>query len=153
MPNPDNPAFPRAQTWDSGQAFSADATFERWGLMLRTEGMLGKRVDHYTNYGAKNFAAVWAVAAYRFPVGPVKLQPAVRAEWLDTDTSHKDGLFRQLTLGLATYFTKSMRVLLDVARTDVQDQTPVVNQPTPLHLPPYFALSNTRVTGQFQADL
>jgi hypothetical protein len=153
LPNPANPNMPITERWDSGRAYSADVTFSRSRLMLRAEGMLGNRVDHYTQYGAKNFAAFWALAAYRFPVGTVDLMPAIRAEWLDTDTEHTDGLRRQLTLGLSTYFTKSIRLLFDVTRTDVQSGTPIVDQPLPLQMQPYLALSNTRVSGQLQFDL
>jgi hypothetical protein len=153
LPNPENPDFPRSQKWAKGQAVSSDITFNRRGLMLRTEGMIGTRVDFDTQYGAKKFVAFWAIAAYKFPVGALQLQPAVRAEWLDTDYEHAVGLRRQLTLGLATYFTKSIRFLMDVTRTSVQDNSPVVNQPIPLREVPYNALSNTCVTGQVQVVL
>lgn len=153
LPNPEDPNFPRSQTWVKGQAFSGDITFHRYRLMLRAEGMIGTRIDYDTQYGAKKFGAIWGIAAYRFPVGPVELQPALRAEWLDTDMEHSVGLRRQLTAGIATYIIKSTRVLLDVTRTDVQDNSPVVNQPLPLREFPYNALSNTCVTGQLQVVL
>jgi hypothetical protein len=153
LPNPENPNFPRSSTWQHGRAFSGDISFERMHLTLRMEGMVGTRVDYDTQYGAKKFAAFWALAAYKFPVGPVQLQPGMRAEWLDTDTQHNNGLHRQLTLGLATYFSDSIRLLLDVTRTYVQENSPEVNQPIPLRAIPYDALSNTRVTGQVQVIL
>ncbi len=153
LPNPEDASAPITVVWDRGRAYSADVTFSRRRLTLRIEGMLGNRVDHNTQYLAKNFAAFWALAAYRFAVGHVDLMPAMRAEWLDTDTEHGDGLRRQLTLGLSTYFTKSIRVLVDVTRTDVQPNTPIIEQPLPLRAQPYLALSNTRVTGQLQLDL
>ena len=153
LPNPENPNFPRSQTYLSGQAFSADITFSRWNLMLRTEGMLGTRVDHDTLYGAKKFGAYWAIASYRFPAGPVDLQPSLRAEWLDTDLEHSVGMRRTLTAAFAAWVTKNVRFTLDVARTDVQANSPFIDQPLPLQQVPYNAISNTCVTGQLQANL
>ena len=153
LPNPENPNFPRSATWLSGDAFSADVTFSRWNLMLRTEGMLGTRVDHDTLYGAKKFGAYWAVASYRFPAGPVDLQPSLRAEWLDTDLEHSVGMRRTLTAAFAAWATKNVRLTLDVARTDVQANSPFIDQPLPLQQAPYNAISNTCVTGQLQATL
>jgi hypothetical protein len=121
--------------------------------MLRTEGMIGTRVDNDTLYDAKKFGAVWAVAAYRFAVGTIEMQPALRAEWLDTDLDHRVGLRRTLSAGVATYFTQSVRLLLDVARQDVQADSPFINQPLPLPIDPYKAVSNTCVTGQLQVTL
>ncbi len=154
LPNPENPNFPRSRTWDKGQAVSADVTFHRFGLMLRTEGMIGTRVDHDTQYAASRFGAVWGIAAYRFPLAKsFSLQPALRLELLDTDLDHNNGLRTQLAAGFATYFTKSVRFLLDVERTIVQDNSPYIDQPLPLHAVPYNALSNTCITGQVQVVL
>jgi hypothetical protein len=154
LPNPEDPNFPRSSRWDKGQAASGDITFHQGGVMLRTEGMVGKRVDHFTRYGASKFAAVWGIAAYRFPVGPLALQPALRAEWLDTDLDHSNGVRTQLAAGIATYFTKSVRFVLDIERTIVQDNSPLVSdQPLPLRQVPYNALSNTCVGGQVQVEL
>lgn len=153
LPNPENPNFPRSQTWLSGHAFSGDITFSRWNLMLRTEGMLGTRVDHDTLYGASRFGAFWGIAAYRIPAGLVDLQPELRAEWLDTDLDHSVGVRRTLTAGFATFVTKYVRFVIDVARTDVQANSPFINQPLPLQDVPYNAISNTCVTGQLQAVL
>jgi hypothetical protein len=154
LPNPENPNFPRSRTWDKGQAASADVTFHMQGLMLRTEGMLGTRVDHDTLYGASKFGAVWAIAAYRFPISDrFALQPALRAEFLDTDLDHKNGLRTQLSAGVATYYTKAVRFLLDIERTIVQDNSPYIDQPLPLRALPFNALSNTCITGQVQVVL
>ncbi len=154
LPNPENPSFPRSSTWDKGQAASADVTYHARGLMLRTEGMIGTRIDHDTLYGASKFGAVWAIAAYRFPIGDkFSLQPALQAELLDTDLDHKNGLRTELTAGVATYFTKAVRFLLDVERTIVQDNSPYIEQPLPLRATPYNALSNTCITGQVQVVL
>jgi len=153
MPNPDNPTVPISKKWMKGQAFSGDITFESSGLLVRTEAMYGTRVDYYTRYGAGNFAAIWASASYKFPVGALKFQPGVRVEWLDADTQHSVGTRRQLTLGLGTYFSPKIRTLFDVTRTDVQDNSPVIQQPVPLPAIPYNSLSNTRVTAQLQVVL
>jgi predicted porin len=153
LPDPDDVAYPRAETWEKGTAFSADATFNRFGLMLRAEGMMGDRVDYDTRYGANRWAAVWGIAAYRFDVGPVDLEPGFRAEWLDTDSENDGGLYRQLTLGLGTHLSKRTRILVDVTRMDVQDNSPVVDQPRPLRELPYNALSSTTLTGQLQIVL
>jgi hypothetical protein len=153
LPNPANPNYPRSRTWTSGQAYSADITFSRARVMLRAEAMMGTRVDFDTRYGAERWGAVWGLAAYRFPAGPIQLQPAIRAEWLDTDWDHRAGLRRQLSLGVAAYFSKATRLLVDVTRTDVQQFSPVLDQPEPLREVPYGALDNTRITGQVQVDL
>lgn len=153
LPNPDNPNYPRSRTWTNGQAYSADVTFSRAGLMVRGEAMIGTRVDYDTRYGAEHWGAVWGLAAYRFPAGPIRLQPAVRAEFLDSDWEHKAGLRRQLSFALATYFSDATRLLLDLTRTDVQQNTLVLDQPEPLREVPYGALNNTRVTAQLQVDL
>jgi hypothetical protein len=97
---------------------------------------------------------VWAIAAYRFPITDrFSLQPALRAELLDTDLNHKNGLRTQLVAGIATYYTKSVRFLLDVERTIVQEATPYIDQPLPLRANPYDALSNTCITSQVQVVL
>jgi len=153
LSNPENSNFPRSGTWDKGQAVSVDATYYRLGLMLRTEGMMGTRVDHDTQYGATRFGAAWAIAAYRFPVGSLGIQPALRAAWLDTDMTHPSGLRTQLAAGIATYFTQSVRFLLDLERTIVEDHSPYINQPSPLRAVPYDALSNTCISGQVQVAL
>ena len=153
LPNPEDPNFPRSQTWLKGHAFSGDITFMRWRLMLRTEGMLGTRIDNDTLYRAKKFGAVWAIAAYRFPVGTAELQPAIRAELLDTDLDHRVGLRRTLSASVAAYIMTSIRLMIDVARQDVQANSPYIDQPLPLQPIPYNALSNTCVTGQVQVTL
>ena len=115
--------------------------------------MMGTRVDYDTRYGAERWGAVWALASYRFRAGPVHLQPAIRAELLDTDWEHKAGLRRQLSFALATHLSKATRLLFDITRTDVQQDSPVLNQPDPLREVPYSALDSTRVTAQLQVAL
>ena len=61
LPNPPDPMYPYAQQWNKGWAWSADARFERKRLMVRAEVMAGDRVDTFTRYGAKTFAAVWGL--------------------------------------------------------------------------------------------
>jgi hypothetical protein len=50
-------------------------------------------------------------------------------------------------------YKQSVRFVIDVSHTDVQDNTPVLEQPQPLPYYPYMALDNTRVTGQLQLEL
>jgi len=121
--------------------------------MLRTEGLLGSRVDYDTQYGATKWAAAWAIAAYKFPLGPIQLQPAVRAEVLDTDTQHSGGLRRQFSFALGAHFNRTTQLLFDVTRTDVQSNSPVIEQPLPLREIPYNDLSNVRFTGRLQVTL
>jgi hypothetical protein len=153
LPMPDDPLFPRAKHWASGAAYSADVTFERFRLMLRAEGMLGTRVDVDRRYGARSFWAVWGIVAYRFRAGPVRLMPALRAEWLDADREHSVGLRRALTAGVSCFFTKQLRLLVDVTRTDVEPGSPFIAQPLPLPGFPYFELSTTRVVAQLQLEI
>jgi hypothetical protein len=153
LPNPPDPLYPREQRWDSGKAYSADITFTRKRLMLRVEGMLGDRVDVDQRYGARSFMGVWALAAYRFWFGPIRLMPAARIEWLDTDREHSVGVRRAITLGVNVLFSKTVRFVVDVTRTDLEGNTPVIEQPQPLAATPYLDLDNTRVTAQLQLEI
>lgn len=153
LPNPPDPLYPREVRWAAGKAYSADATFERHRLMLRTEGLLGDRVDVNERYGARSFWAFWALAAYDIHVGWLRLTPVVRAEWLDTDRDHDVGRRRELSVGIGVPYKKRMRFLVDVRRSSVQRGTPVLDSPKPLPAMPYFDRSSTRVTLQFQAEL
>ena len=153
LPNSADSPYPRSRTWLSGQAFSADITYRLGGFMLRTEVLTGTRVDYDTQHGAHRFAALWASVAYRFPLGPVQLQPALRAEWLDANYGNPNGMHRQLTAGIATHFTNSTRILVDLTRTDVESGSPYLDQPEPPQAVPYRALSNTCATLQLQTAL
>jgi hypothetical protein len=153
LPDPEDPNFPRARRWEKGHAFAGDITFNRWGFMLRGEGLTGDRVDYDTRYGAEKWAAVWGLAAYKLDVGPLKLEPALRAEWLDTDLDRKAGVFLQLTAGVGIHFSRSTKLVLDVTHLDVEDDTPVPDQPLPLREVPYNALGATRATAQLQVAL
>jgi hypothetical protein len=122
--------------------------------MVRAEGMLGDRIDIDSRYTARSFWAAWGLVAYRFPVGPIRLQPAVRLAWMDSDReTSAAGKRRELTLGLQVLFSKTVRFLIDVTRTDVQRYTPVIEQPLPLPAWPYYDLDNTRVVAQLQVEI
>jgi hypothetical protein len=153
VPFPADPMYPRAETWTRGQAVSADVKFQRYKFTFMAEGMLGTRVDYDTRYGAGSFAAVWAVLGYRFAAGPIHLMPVIRAEWLDADREHDVGLRRELSLALNFDFTSSVRFVIDVSRTDVQANSPVLDMPKPLPTDPYYELDETRVVGQLQVAL
>jgi hypothetical protein len=153
LPHPTDPFYPTAKSWSSGKAFSADVSFDRYHLTARVEAMVGDRVDADATYGARTFASVWGLAAYRFRLGPVHLMPAVRAEWLDGDREHKVGLRRELSAALNVILSKHARLLFDVTRTDVEKGSPILDQPLPLQDPPYLDLSNTRLVGQLQVEM
>jgi hypothetical protein len=153
LPNPPDPFYVREQRWASGKAYSADVTYSRHKLTVRAEGMLGDRVDVETRYGARSFWAAWGLVAYRFKAGPVQLMPAARAEWLDVDREHAGGRRQELTLGLNVIFSRNARLLIDVTRTDVQKNTPVIEQPLPLASVPYLELDNTRIVTQLQLEI
>jgi hypothetical protein len=153
VPFPADPQFPRAVTWRKGQAFSADARYQKHHITLMVEGMIGDRVDYDLAYGAKGFYAVWGLAGYRFRVGDMHLMPAFRAEWLDTDRTHPIGLRRELTFAVNLDITRSLRFVIDVTRTDVQSFTPLTDPPKPWPQVPYYELDNTRVIAQLQAVL
>jgi hypothetical protein len=153
LPLPPDPLYPREQRWAAGKAYSADVTFERRHFTLRTEGLLGDRIDVAERYGARSFWAVWALLAYDIHAGWLRLTPAVRMEWLDLDRDHDVGGRREITGGVGVPFKKRMRLLVDVRRTDVQKGTPVLESPKPLPAVPYFDRSSTRVTAQFQLEL
>ena len=153
LPAPPDPLYPREQRWASGKAYSADISFERHHFTLRTEGLLGDRVDVDERYGARSFWAVWALAAYDIHVGWLRLTPAVRVEWLDLDRDHDVGGRREIAAGIGVPFKKRIRLLVDVKRTDVEKGTPVIDSPKPLPAVPYFDLDSTRVTAQLQIEL
>ena len=153
LPMPPDPLYPREQRFDSGKAYSADVTFSRAHFTLRAEAMLGDRVDIDSRYGARSFWAAWGLVAYRFRLGPVRLLPAARIEWLDADREHSVGRRRQMSLGLNVLFSKTVRFLIDVTRTDVESNTPVLEQPLPLAAFPYLDLDSTRVVAQLQLEI
>jgi hypothetical protein len=153
LPNPPDPLYPREQQWQKGWAWSADARYERQRLMLRAEVMEGDRVDVFSRYGAEKFGAVWALAAYRFRLGPAELMPAARIEFLDGDWEHAVGLRRELSLGLTLLYPEHVRLLFDVTRSDVQNHSPLLDQPKPLSDPPYMALDYTRFVTQLQVQI
>lgn len=153
LPNPPDPLYPREQRWDNGVAYGADISYTRKRFTLRMEGLLGDRIDVDQRYNARSFGSVWALIAYRFKVGPIGLMPAARIEFTDTDREHDTGGRRILGLGINILYKRSVRFVLDLSRTDVQANTGVIEQPTPLPYAPYMALDNTRVTGQLQLEL
>lgn len=152
-PAPSDPLYPYEKTWSSGNAISVDARYRRHRLLVEAEAMFGKRVDVATRYEANTFAAVWGLVAYRFRVGPVRLMPTLRAEWLDADREHPVGVRRVLSLGFNVYPSQAVRFVLDVARTDVQARSPLLDQPKPIQLTPYYELDETRIIAQLQVLL
>jgi hypothetical protein len=152
-PNPPDPQYPYQKTWSKGNAFSADVRYQRHRLLIEAEGMLGKRVDVATRYGASTFGTVWGLIAYRFHVGPVHLMPTLRAELLDADREHPVGLRRILSAGFNVYASKAVRFIVDLARTDVQANSPLLDQPKPIQATPYNELDETRIIAQLQVML
>jgi hypothetical protein len=153
LPNPPDPLYPAAKHWGKGGAYSADERFKKKGFMARGEFVYGDRIDLDRRYDARRFWSAWGIFAYGFDAGPLKLIPAVRAEWLDTDPDHGNGMYRTLSGSISTVFLSRARVLLDVTHTDVQPNTPLFDQPKPLQAMPYMALDNLRVTAQLQLEL
>ncbi|MET0386847.1 MAG: hypothetical protein ABW321_12850 [Polyangiales bacterium] len=152
LPMPPDPMYPREQRWAKGSAYSADLSYSRKRFTLRVEGMLGDRVDVDRRYGARSFAAAWALLAFRFKVGAVGVMPAARVEWLDLDRDHDNGERLGLTLGLNLLYKKNVRFIIDVTRTEVQANTPYVEQPE-LAVFPYLDRDNTRVVAQLQLEI
>jgi len=153
LPNPTDPLYPRARTWQKGNAYGVDLTFQRGPLRLRAEGLLGDRVDFDSRYGATQWAAAWATAAYRFDLGLIAIEPALRVEFFDSDFKRDAGLHREFSFALGTHVYKSTKLVVDVTRMDIQDNTPVIDQPLPLRAVPFNALSYTRATVQLQVAL
>jgi hypothetical protein len=153
LPMPESALFPRAEHWAAGRAASADVTLRRWHFMLRGEAMLGDRVDVDMRYGARTFLAAWALLAYRFRLGPTHLMPALRVEWLDADREHAVGVRRSISAGVNCFFSKQVRLLIDITRTDVEAGSPLLAQPLPIPGFPYFELNRTRVVAQLQGKI
>ncbi|MDB4976618.1 MAG: Phosphate-selective porin [Myxococcaceae bacterium] len=155
LPSPPDPLYPAQKRWLKGRAFSADLRYKKKSLMMRGEGQYGDRVDRDTRYGAKTWFAAWGLVAYRVDVtDTVRLLPAVRFEWFDADREHKDrGVQQQLSFATTVLFWDRVRFLLEATRVHVQGNTAVVNQPKPIQLDPYLALSHVRVIAQLQLEL
>lgn len=153
LPNPSNPDYPRAETWKKGNAFGLDITYRQRGFMVRGEALTGTRVDYDTRYGADRWAAAWGIIGYTFSAGPVKLEPAVRVEYLDTNFNHAGGLYRQYTFAIGTHFNATTKLILDVTRMEVESNTPYIDQPQPLRAVPFQALDATCITGRLQVAL
>jgi hypothetical protein len=79
--------------------------------------------------------------------------PAARAEYLDLDRESGSGARLSLTLGLNVLYKKNVRFVIDVTRTEVQDTTPLVEQPEPLPYYPYYELDHTRLVAQVQVEI
>ena len=154
LPEPPDPLFPREQAWARGTAWGADASYRyKKRFFVRAEGLWGDRVDVDERYGARAYFGVYGLAAVRVPVNKLVLQPAARVEWLDADLDHEVGVRRVYTLALQVIFTSHVRFLLDATHTDVQEQSPILDQPRPLASFPYFELDTTRVTAQVQFEI
>lgn len=154
VPNPIDPLYPAEKRWDAGRAYGADLRIKKKRVMLRGEFLYGDRVDVHTRYDARTFWDAWGLLAYRIDLpGTLKLLPAVRAEWFDADREHRSGMHRLLSAGITLLFLDRARFLIDVTRTDVSNNTPVLNQPKPIQTDPYLALDNTRLSFQLQVEL
>jgi len=154
LPEPPDPLFPREQSWASGTAWGADATYRyKKHLMLRAEGLWGDRIDVDERYGARRFFGAYAMLAVRVPVGNLTVQPAARAEWLDADLQSDTGQRSVITLATQVIFSRYLRLLLDVTHMNVQDESPILDQPRPLATYPYFDLDDTRATAQLQLEI
>lgn len=153
LPNPPDPFYPTAKYWRKGNAASADVSFDRYHFDARAEVMAGDRTDVMNAYGAQRFMAGWALLAYRFKLGPLKLRPAIRAEWLDADATRQGGVRRQVSVALGLWHTKNVLFLLDATHVDVEKNSPLLDPPTPLQTDPYLELSRTVGTVQLQVRL
>jgi hypothetical protein len=154
LPNPPDPMYPAARHWGKGGAYGFDARFKKKGFMARGEFVYGDRVDVDRRYDARRFWSAWGIFAYSFEVHEdVKLLPALRLEWLDSDATHGPGAFVTASASFTCIAWTRVRFLIDGTYTHVEDNTPVLAQPKPLQADPYMALSNTRLTVQLQVEL
>lgn len=154
LPLPPDPLYPHEKTWSKGTAWGIDASFEHdKRLLVRAEGMWGDRVDADERYGARAFFGAFALISYRFQVGPITLQPALRGEWSDADLDHDVGTRRVYTIAMHVILDQHVRVLLDVIHVDAENSTPVINSPRPLPATPYFELDHTRALCQLQVEI
>ncbi len=153
VPNPSNPLYPTQKRWDRGRAWSVDVRYKKKGFVARGEYLHGDRVDVHERYEARSFWAAWGVVSYRIEAGSTQIIPAVRAEWFDSDREHPKGVYRTLSFGVSALFFERVRAMVDVTRTDVDSDTPLINQPKPLQQQPYLALDSTRIVAQLQLEL
>lgn len=133
------------ERWSRGTAWGADASYrhkKQW--LVRAEGLWGDRVDSDERDGAGTYFGAFALFELRVPLGPLTLQPCVRAEWLDADLEHDVGTRRVYTLALQLMFDRHVRVLLDATHTDVEDDSPST---------PYVEHDHTRATAQLQVEI
>jgi hypothetical protein len=154
LPNPPDPMYPAAKHWEKGGAYGFDVRFKKKHFMSRGEFIYGDRVDVDERYDARRFWSAFGILAYSINLHEqVKLLPAVRMEWLDTDATHGPGAFVTVSGGLNCIAWTRVRFLVDATYTHVEDGTPLFNQPKPLQATPYMALTNTRLTVQVQVEL
>ncbi len=122
---------------DAGVAWSADAMlqFDTWEV--RAEMLGGDRTDvlHRANpdvgADAKTFLGAWLLGVYRIPVRTAVVMPALRLEWLDTDRDRPVGGHLLASGALNIDFGGRVRLLLDLTRQWVQDNTiPIGQKPT-----------------------
>jgi hypothetical protein len=154
LPAPPDPLYPYQKHWSKGTAWGADASYghkQHW--LVRAEGLWGDRVDTDERYGARAFFGATALFLVRVPLGPITLQPCLRAEWLDADLDHDVGTRRIYTVALQLIFDRHVRLLLDATHTDVEDDTPLLDPPRPLPATPYFERDHTRATAQLQVEI
>lgn len=153
LPDPPDRLYPREQRWARGIAYSADASYTRKRFSVRVEAMLGDRVDVDERYGARSFASVWGLAAYRFQLQPIGLLPALRVEWLDADREHATGARLELSVALNVLYKKRLRFVVAGTRSVVQHGSARIEQPRPLPYEPYLELSRTKLVAQLQLEL
>lgn len=119
---------------DAGVAWSADTMlqFETWEV--RGEVLGGDRTDVAHRYNpdasadAKTFLGAWLLGVYRIPVRKATVMPALRVEWLDTDRAHTGGNHLLLSGALNVDFGPRVRLLLDVTKQWVEDNSLPVGQ-------------------------
>lgn len=120
----------------AGWAWSADAMLQYPEFEVRAEVLGGDRtdLDHRLNpdlgLPALHFLGAWLVGAVHIPIRTWFLMPAVRAEWLDTDTDRPTGNHLALSGALDFDFDKRVRLVLDLTKQWVENGTiPVGHTP------------------------
>ncbi len=150
-----NPMFPDVKHFGAdryaGLALGFDLRFTLDALHMQAEIIHASRTEWWRQ-GARHLLGGSFMASYDIPVNAdVRLQPAIKAELLDTDLEETVGMQQMYTIACSAYFTPMLRVLVEADQTFVQPMS--VNFTQSLAVMPQFLTNNTQVLVQLQLAL
>ncbi|MEK6607433.1 MAG: hypothetical protein AABZ30_07215, partial [Myxococcota bacterium] len=108
-----------------GAAGGADGRLAVGEARAQSEWLFGARTDAGPRGAARTWQGATALASYSLALGAdVAIEPALMAEWLDADREEKVGARFVWTGAIDIDFGESVRLLLELERTEVEARTP-----------------------------